>query len=266
MIRSLVFAALVTSSFFLPRVEAHNVWLLPSSTILSKAQTVTVDAAVSNDVFFFNHVPLALDSLAVLGPDGNPVAIHGAHKGKLRSVFDLDLSQPGTYQLAVLNQGVMAHYKQGGEQKRWRGKAEALPKAIPADAAELKVSQYYGRIETFITLGSPSGIRLSGEGMELKPISHPNDLVSGETSRFALHLDGKPLPNVDVSIIRGGVRYRDQVGEMLVRTDNKGEFSVTWPQAGMYWLEASFTDNKTTVPAAGERRVSYALTLEVMPD
>lgn len=266
MIRSLVLAALAASTLFLPRAEAHNVWLLPSSTILSKAQTVTVDAAVSNDIFFFNHVPLALDRLTVLGPDGNLVPIHGAHKGKLRSVFDLDLNQPGTYQLAVLNQGVMASYKQGGARKRWRGTAEALTREIPADATELKVSQYHGRIETFITLGSPSGIHLSGEGMELKPVSHPNDLVSGETSRFILHLDGKPLPNVEVSIIRGGVRYRDQVGEMLVRTDGKGKFSVTWPQAGMYWLEASFTDDRTTVPAAGERRVSYALTLEVMPD
>lgn len=265
MIRSLILAALATSTLFLPRAEAHNVWLLPSSTILSKAETVTVDAAVSNDLFFFNHVPLALENLTVLGPDGNTVPIHGAHKGKLRSVFDLDLKQSGTYQLAVLNQGVMAHYKLGGEQKRWRGKPEALAKAIPADATELKVTQYYSRIETFITLGSPSATRLSGEGMELKPISHPNDLVSKEASRFVLHLDGKPLPNVEVSVIRGGVRYRDQVEEILVRTDDKGEFSVTWPQAGMYWLEASFTDNKITIPAAGERRASYVLTLEVMP-
>ena len=40
---------------------------------------------------------------------------------------------------------------------------------------------------------------------------------------------------------------------------------MTWPQAGMYWLEASTKDNKTTVPQAKERRLSYAATLEVMP-
>ncbi len=47
--------------------------------------------------------------------------------------------------------------------------------------------------------------------------------------------------------------------------DGKGQFSVTWPTAGMYWLDASTKDNKTTVPQAKERRLSYAATLEVMP-
>lgn len=35
--------------------QAHNVWLLPSTTVLSKSEWITVDAAVSNDLFFFNH-------------------------------------------------------------------------------------------------------------------------------------------------------------------------------------------------------------------
>jgi hypothetical protein len=37
--------------------QAHNAWLLPSSTVFSKADTVTVDAAVSNDLFVANHAP-----------------------------------------------------------------------------------------------------------------------------------------------------------------------------------------------------------------
>jgi len=52
-------------------VHAHNVWLLPSSTVLSKGDWITVDAAVSNDLFFFNHRPLGLDNLVVTAPDGS---------------------------------------------------------------------------------------------------------------------------------------------------------------------------------------------------
>src|SRR2546427_12711340 len=75
--------------------QAHNLWLLPSTTVLSKAEWITVDAAVSNDLFFFNHVPLGLDNLVVSAPDGSAVAPQNAHRGKLRSVFDLDLQQSG---------------------------------------------------------------------------------------------------------------------------------------------------------------------------
>ena len=32
-------------------------------------------------------------------------------KGKLRSMFDLNLTQPGTYRVAVVNEGVFARWK-----------------------------------------------------------------------------------------------------------------------------------------------------------
>ena len=45
--------------------QAHNTWLLPSSTVLSSPQFVTFDAAVSEDFFYFTHRPLAIDTLTV---------------------------------------------------------------------------------------------------------------------------------------------------------------------------------------------------------
>ena len=47
--------------------EAHRQWLLPSATVLSGTDAwVTVDGAVSNDLFHFEHFPLQLDGLSVL--------------------------------------------------------------------------------------------------------------------------------------------------------------------------------------------------------
>ncbi len=40
--------------------------------------------------------------------------------------------------------------------------------------------------------------------------------------------------------------------------------SYAWPAAGMYWLNATLTDDKPTVPRATQRRMSYTTTLEVM--
>ena len=247
-------------------VQAHNVWLLPSSTVLSKAEWITVDAAVSNDLFYFNHFPLGLDTLAVTSPSGAAVAPQNPHRGKLRSVFDLELQQPGTYRIALVNDGLNASYKGAdGQTKRWRGTPEKFAAEVPANAPELAVTQSAGRIETFVTVGKPSVPAPIGQGLELIPVTHPNDLVKGEKATFALHVDGNPAQGLEVEIVRGGTRYRDKIDEIKVNTDASGQFSVTWPQAGMYWIETSTKDNKTSVPQAKERRLSYVVTVEVLP-
>jgi len=180
---SLAAAVLAAGVMLLPiPAKAHNVWLLPSSTVLAKAETITVDAAVSNDLFFFNHVPLALDNLHILGPDGQRLPAERPHRGKLRSVFDLSVDQPGTYRLAVINRGVFASYKLKGESKRWRGAPEALAREIPAEATDLLVTENLGRVETWVTLGKPSVPPPAAQGLELRPVTHPNEAVEKVSS------------------------------------------------------------------------------------
>ena len=91
-----------------PSCPAANLW-------------VTVDAAISNDLFYFEHNPIRLDNLAITAPDGSPVKAENASTGKFRSTFDVPLAQPGTYKIAVVNDMAAAMYEDGGETKRWRG-------------------------------------------------------------------------------------------------------------------------------------------------
>ncbi|HSX65264.1 MAG TPA: DUF4198 domain-containing protein, partial [Pseudoxanthomonas sp.] len=45
---------------------AHKAWLQPSQTVIAGTNPwITVDAAVSNDLFYFNHVPLRIDGLVI---------------------------------------------------------------------------------------------------------------------------------------------------------------------------------------------------------
>ena len=74
-----------------------------------------------------------------------------------------------------------------------------------------------------------------------------------------------PAAGLEFEITRGGTRYRNAQEEIKVTTDANGEFSVTWPEAGMYWLETGTQDDRTTVPQAKQRRLSYVATLEVLP-
>ena len=246
--------------------QAHNVWMKPSSTVLSKADWVTVDAAVSNDLFFFNHRPMGLEHLVISAPDGSAVAPQNAHKGELRSVFDIKPDQVGTYRLAVVNHGFMGFYKDAaGQNKRVRGTAESIGKEIPADAKDVRITEQVSRVETFVTMGKPSALKPSGKGLELVPVTHPNDLVAGEEASFSFQVDGQPAADMEVTLVPDGKRYRDAVNEITVKTDAKGQFKVKFPSAGLYWLDADAKDNKVSNPKASERRLAYVATLEVMP-
>ena len=245
--------------------HAHDVWIVPSSTVLSGTDSwITVDAAVGNDKFYFNHAPLRLDGLTITAPDGNAAEAENINRGKLRSTFDLQLKQAGTYRVAVVNDGVFARWKEDGKNKRYFGKVEGMAQAVPAKADELEVSQSLGRVETFVTAGKPSAVKPVGRGLELAPVTHPNDLFTDEAATFQMLLDGKPAADLDVNVVPGGSRYRDKVGEIQLKTDQDGKFSVKWPQPGLYWIEAGMEDAKVTVPQAKKRRLSYAGTVEVL--
>jgi uncharacterized GH25 family protein len=247
--------------------QAHRAWLLPSATVLSGTDPwVTVDAAISNDLFYFEHHPMQLDNLSIEGPDGKTIAPENLAKGRYRSTFDVKLVQPGTYKLTVANRGVFANYKVDGQNKRWRGKAEELDKAIPANATEVKISENIGRIESFVTLGKPSTdtLKSTGVGLEMIPVTHPNNLVVGEKATFRLVLDGQPASGVAVEVVPGGIRYRDKLNDSKVTTDESGTFSVTWPGPGFYWMSASVRDDKSKIKNA-QRRSSYTTTVEVLP-
>ncbi|VTU19440.1 DUF4198 domain-containing protein [Variovorax sp. RA8] len=260
-------ALAVALSCAVPAVQAHNAWLLPSTTVLSKGDTITVDAAVSNDLFVANHAPLRLEGLQIVAPDGNLIKPENEARLKHRSVFDVPVAQPGTYRIAVLNNGVFASWKDKatGQNKRARGTPETIAKEIPADATDVNITQSAGRIETFVTVGKPSALKPIGQGLELVSTGSPTDLVKGEKSTFTLRIDGQPAKDLEVTVTAGNTQYRDKLSEVQLKTDDKGQFSVTWPSAGMYWLDASTRDSKTTVPQAKERRLSYAATLEVAP-
>jgi uncharacterized GH25 family protein len=279
--------------------EAHRIWMLPSATVLSGDDPwVTVDAAVSNDLFYFEHFPLRLANigaeeggepaagakgakgkggpggrrggrpaeLVVVAPDGSSVEAQNGNMGRYRSTFDVHLKQKGTYRIAAINEILFASYKLAGESKRWRGTAESLAKEIPTGAEDLRVTEGYNRVEVFVTSGKPTdtALKSTGKGLELLPITHPNDLMVGETVKFRFVADGKPAANMAVKVIPGGIRYRDKLGEMDFKTDGEGVLSLKVEAPGMYWLNASMDDLPSTIDKA-KRRVGYVATLEFLP-
>ncbi|SFS13087.1 DUF4198 domain-containing protein [Sphingomonas jatrophae] len=279
-------AALATAA------PAHRQWLLPSGTVFSGTDSwVTVDSAVSNDLFYADHQPGRLEGIKVWQPDGTPGQIQNGSTGRYRSVFDVKLDKPGTWKIGSEMSNVMGSFKVDGVEKRIgrRGPppggmarpggpgapadAPATPPAppltvadIPANATDVKLTEVIGRNEIFVTTGEPTQtvFKPTGKGLELSPITHPDELVAGEATRFRFLVDGKPAANLKVTVVPGGKRYRDAEGAMELTTGADGVLSVTWPNAGMYWLNATTTDANSSMPRVTQRRLSYTTTVEVM--
>ena len=275
--------------------QAHRAWMLPSATVLSGEEPwITVDAAVSNDIFFFEHFPLQIEDvgeplvmpgqkpaakdakapparpraqLEIIRPDGSLAQPQFGNTGRYRSTFDVQLDQKGTWKLAIANQGLFARYEEKGEMRRWSGKAADFAKQVPKDAKKLQVTENSSRMEVFVTSGKPSEqvLKPTNQGLELVAKTHPNDLVAGEAAHFAFIIDGKPAADVKITVIAEGIRYRDDLKEINLTTDKDGAVAITWPQAGMYWLEAiSSQPIKNSASPATQKRASYTATLEVL--
>lgn len=250
------------------QASAHRQFIIPTSTIVNgNSPWVSFDAAAATDIFYLDHVALNVSGLLITAADGTLVKAENINTGKLRTSFDLRADQQGTYKISLVNDGINASYKENGEAKRWRGSAEDFAKEVPTNAQDLVVTQSQGRVETFVTNGKPNAtaLKVTGKGLELNPITHPNDLVDGEPAQFQILLDGKALAGVNVTVIAAGIRYRHKLDEQTLTTDKEGKINVQWQGAGLYWLNASYSDNKSVVKAAKERRTMYAATLEVLP-
>lgn len=246
--------------------QAHRAWLAPSSTVLSGNDAwVGFDAGMSNGVFIPDHAAMRLDGLVVTGPDGASLQVENRHQSRYRSSFDLHLAASGTYRIANVLGGITAAYTLDGEQKRWRGPAADYPASLPPGAVNVQATRTASRIETFVTLNNPSNTALSvpAEGLAMVPVTHPNDLASGEPATFRLVQDGEAVSGLEVTVARGGSRYRDNPEEQVLTTAADGSFTVVWPEAGLYWLNASVRK-----PAQGETLAStanYVAVLEVLP-
>jgi uncharacterized GH25 family protein len=296
---ALLAAAAVAVGISTPAM-AHRQWLLPSTTTLAgTSEYVTVDAAVSNDLFYADHVAIDPSQVKVWAPDGSEGKIENAAKGQYRSTFDVKIDKPGTWVIGTERSGVTGTFKVGGETWRvgGRGRPGAAPGGmarqgsagapptggmggpegspmksvatvaeIPANATDLKLTETYSKNFVYVTADAPTAnaFKPTGKGLEFQPITQPGALASDEEGQFRFLVDGKPAANVAVTVVPGGKKFREAEDAQELKTGADGVLHVKWPVAGIYWLNANFTDNKATMPRATERRLSFTTTLEVV--
>ncbi|MCJ2185097.1 DUF4198 domain-containing protein, partial [Novosphingobium sp. 1949] len=118
-IRPLLIASAALCVALAAPASAHRLWLLPSTSTLSgTAQWVSVDAAVSNDLFYPDHFPLKTDEIKVWQPDGSEGALKNPATGRYRSTFDVPIDKAGTWKIGLSRESIGGTFTLNGE--TWR--------------------------------------------------------------------------------------------------------------------------------------------------
>src|SRR5450830_1571927 len=168
--------------------QAHHAFLVPSSTVVSgDAPSILVDAGIATNVFEYDHMALQLDNLSITAPDGSPLLPENITHSRFRNSFELQLKQKGSYKLDVMNQILLATYKDQGESKRWRGTASAITKEIPTTATDLQVSERINHVETIVTNGKPGGKRYRQDSENQQVTTNSDGIVSIQWKNAGLY-------------------------------------------------------------------------------
>ncbi len=268
----------ILNLLFQQSAYAHARWIIPSHNTLSgdKPQTITVDMSISNELFKPDHAFKPNTGAALKRPGPPPADLQAITPDQQwlknipfndftrKSVGSITLDQSGTYRILLQQQAIqfMQFIKENGDKGRAFGSREQAD--VPTGASNIKQVTMISTIDSFVSRNTFTPVQPLDQGLAIQPITHPNELFAGETARFSLLLNGQPLLTpISLQVVAGQTRYRNDRQVIKLKSNNKGEFNVTWPHAGLYLIEA-----ETNIKTQGSDITKYALytTLEVNPE
>ncbi|MBQ4863788.1 DUF4198 domain-containing protein [Pseudoalteromonas sp. MMG013] len=263
-----LFAILVFS--MATSAQAHNRWILPTHFSVSGEEQVWImaDVTASNETFDVDK-PMGSDRFSIIKPNGERARPSSSFRGHRKSVVDINLVEDGTYKM-FLDSDVSywtSYEIKGKDGTQWlRNTSKANRDAkLPKGAKNVNTLASKSQVMTFVTLNAPTeNYRLTKQGLELKPITHPSDIAQNEKAQLQFVFDGLPQKGVEVEIIKDGARYRNNLDALKLTSDQKGQISFTLPEAGRYLLIAEFKKSQKNNPLADEMGGQVFFTFEAV--
>lgn len=252
-------AALLIASLA-PAALADTSFLMPNVFRISDKAVVTAQASFTED---FPRARVAVQSSAwmIVKPDGSKTTFRRIEAFEQLTILEAELGDQGTYRLSTgerlgrLGQQILVGDK-------W---TPLEPGATPPAGAQTRASQTVTIADVYISRGKGTRtvVDTPASRLELRPITHPNEASIDAPFKLRVLLDGKPVTNQDVHIQREGGAYKTPRYDRVVKTDAKGEVSLTLDRAGPYLL---MTRMSADAPAGAQtpiRSYTTSLTIEV---
>ncbi|CAH1523200.1 putative exported protein [Vibrio owensii] len=248
--------------------QAHPRWVLPSHFTVSKegGDWLTFDVTASHGTFVFDK-PAGSEQAFVIMPDGRSERPNFVVRGKRRSMFDFFFVEEGTHKVAINNQpSYYTQYKAGRRDTVKWAKASKADRAsvIPEKARDVVTQLSYTRAESYVTVGMPTekALEIEGKLLEMKPITHPSDIIEGEEVTFQFFFNGEPQQGVTAEITREGTLYRNHQEQIDVVSDKDGKITFTPDVAGRYLMKANYKGELKNNPLADKASMNVHLTFE----
>lgn len=276
----------------MPAAQAHTPFLLPLEFGVSRDH-VTLQAALSEDLYFVPDLPIRNADYYVTGPDGQRARLDALTQLKDFTAIEVPLAQAGTYKFSTGDQSARVS-KMALIDGQWRmvrpAGAKAAPPmpepkpgdapppasqnrpravdetAIPADAQVIEV-QSVQRVETYVTKGAPSNgaLQATGQGFEVHPITHPNEIYLDQGFTFEVLNDGKPVRDVAFTVYRGGNAYDDKKIALEAHSGADGRVTLNFERPGIYLMNTRYPAAKRGVAdTPASRTTTYTMTFEVV--
>lgn len=248
--------------------QAHPRWVLPSHFTVSKegGDWLTFDVTASHGTFVFDK-PAGSEQAFVIMPDGRSERPNFVIRGKRRSMFDFFFVEEGTHKVAINNQpSYYTQYKAGRRDTvKWARASKAdRASVIPEKARDVVTQLSYTRAESYVTVGMPTekALEIEGKLLEMKPITHPSDIIEGEEVTFQFFFNGEPQQGVTAEITREGTLYRNHQEQIDVVSDKDGKITFTPDVAGRYLMKANYKGELKNDPLADKASMNVHLTFE----
>ncbi|ARR46904.1 nickel transporter [Vibrio campbellii] len=248
--------------------QAHPRWVLPSHFTVSKegGDWLSFDVTASHGTFVFDK-PAGSEQAFVIMPDGRSERPNFVVRGKRRSMFDFYFEEEGTHKVAINNQpSYYTQYKAGRRDTVKWAKASKANRAsvIPEKARDVVTQLSYTRAESYVTVGMPTEkvLEIEGKLLEMKPLTHPSDIIEGEEVIFQFFFNGEPQQGVTAEITREGTLYRNHQEQIDVVSDKDGKITFTPEVAGRYLMKANYKGELKNDPLADKASANVHLTFE----
>lgn len=280
--RAAGWAALVVVVAATQASAGHMPYLEPK-TFGPRRDVVTVEAAMAEEATLFvpDFTIRGSGDYAVTDPAGATKKIEGVTTLKELAIFEAPTPADGTYRitsgeragragkLAKID-GVWRNVRPGPSPKPPEGAAPPANGPIAEDqipaGAEVMTTQAYLKADVYVSRGAPTATALkpTGQGLEIAPITHPNEAFAGEAFKFRLLVDGQPLANAPFTVSKAREGYEPQRFTTGGAAGADGAASVTLAKPGVYVIQVQNpvrVEGQPPVPAA--KSLTTTLTFEV---
>lgn len=254
---------------------AHTAYLLPSTFAVTKDH-IGFQSAMTEDVYFSPEFPVRAKSYDVTDPKGQTNRIDTVTMTKDIAVVDVPTPVDGTYRVSTgsFTARTMKMAKVDGRwvpvrpagDRRGGGQARFIEESALPAGAEIVEAQNILKSEAYVTKGAPtsSALQTVGSGLELKPLTHPNEIYLDKGFDFQILLDGKPQTDFRVAVYRGGNSYEDKKVYAEAQTDADGRISLKFDKPGIYLLSGNHPRRRAQGGEPVPRSYTYSLTFEVL--